>query len=626
MYKILNKLNKPEDIKELSIEELKRLAVEIRDFLLTSVSKTGGHLSSNLGIVELSIALHNIYNSPTDKIIFDVGHQAYVHKILTGRRDDFDTLRQHGGMSGFLKKNESDHDCFEAGHSSTSISAAAGFSKARSLMGGNHEIVAVIGDGALTGGMAFEALNHIGHTKERVTVVLNDNEMSISENVGGLSTYLGRLRTTTTYYKLKDEAHQMLDQLPIIGTSMVKGIQRFKGSLKYFFVPGILFENLGLTYIGPIDGHQIEAIQDALTRAKNVKGPCLVHVVTKKGKGYIPAEEAPDLYHGVGKFDIQKGINPGTHSTFSDVFGEKLIELAKKNPNVVAVTAAMPSGTGLTDFKAQFPDRYVDVGIAEQHAVTYCAGMATEGLKPVFAVYSTFLQRAYDQVLHDVCIQNLPVVFAVDRAGLVGQDGETHHGVFDIAFLKHLPNITLYTPMNASELESCLEEAIEHQVGPVAIRYPRGTAYRDVDTLANQNRPLHEPVCFTNEKEGETVIISIGHMTHHVIKALEMLSSTDKEKVTALHLRQIKPFNVSSLGAYLKQAKRVICIEDGMIEGGFGQTLITEIQNLKMPNCIEFIPMGYPMSFIEHGDVSVLYAAYGLDANGIISQIVKEHL
>lgn len=627
MYRFLNQINGPDDVRPLNHEELKRLSAEIRDFLLNNVSKTGGHLSSNLGIVELSIALHLMYDSPKDKIIFDVGHQAYVHKILTGRRETFDTLRQYNGISGFLKRHESDHDCFEAGHSSTSISAAAGFAKARSLKGKDHHIVAVIGDGSLTGGMAFEAMNHIGHTKERVTVVLNDNEMSISENVGGLSKYLGQLRTTKTYYKMKDSAHQMLDALPHVGVPVVKGIQRFKGSLKHFFVPGILFEDLGFTYIGPVDGHDIQGLKDALQRAKDVKGPSLVHVVTKKGKGYIPAEEAPDLYHGVGKFDVKSGIaQPSQNAAskpFSDIFGDKLVELASKDERIVAVTAAMPSGTGLNAFRKTYPKRYVDVGIAEQHAVTFCAGLATEGMRPVFAVYSTFLQRAYDQVLHDVCIQNLPVVFAIDRAGLVGQDGETHHGVFDIAFLKHLPNMRILSPMDASELESCLEEAFKSE-GPVAIRYPRGNASRDVETaklLAAS--AMDEPVLIRGSLPCEQLVLSIGHMTNHALKAYEGLQDHEKEKVAVMHVRQLKPFTEETIRRITDNTKRIITIEDGMREGGFGQSVCDWLNDGVAWNRLTLTIMGYPMGFVPHGDVSILYKEYGMDADGIIAEIRK---
>ncbi|MDW7675694.1 MAG: 1-deoxy-D-xylulose-5-phosphate synthase, partial [Bacillota bacterium] len=476
MTKLLNKINSLEDFKQIPVNKMDQLATEIREFLIKSVSATGGHLAPNLGVVELTLALHYVYNSPNDKIIWDVGHQSYIHKLLTGRKDRFGTLRQFGGISGFPKISESPHDTFNTGHSSTSISAALGMAKARDLSGDNYQVIAVIGDGALTGGMAFEALNHAGDLGTDIIVVLNDNEMSISSNVGALSSYLSRLRTDPMYEKGKDEIEQLLKRIPAIGSKVLRVVDRLKDSLKYLVVPGMLFEELGFTYLGQIDGHHFGDVKTVLERAKQIKGPKLVHVITKKGRGYHHAESNPNKFHGIGSFDLETGeaIGKKNAPTYTEIFGKTLVELAENDDKIVAITAAMPDGTGLTPFSKKYPDRFFDVGIAEQHAVTMAAGLATQGYKPIVAIYSTFMQRAYDQVLHDVCLQKLPVIFAIDRAGLVGEDGETHHGLFDLSFMGNIPNLVLMSPKDESELKDMLFTATKLN-GPVAIRYPRGS-------------------------------------------------------------------------------------------------------------------------------------------------------
>ncbi|MDF2591838.1 MAG: 1-deoxy-D-xylulose-5-phosphate synthase, partial [Clostridia bacterium] len=474
---MLDKINSPEDIKQLKEKELNQLAGEIREYIISTVSETGGHLASNLGVVELSLALHRVFNSPEDKIIWDVGHQAYIHKLLTGRKEKLKTIRSLGGLSGFPKRSESEHDIFETGHSSTSISAALGIAKARDLSGEDYNVIAVIGDGSLTGGMAFEALNNAGDFPTRLIVILNDNNMSISSNIGGMANYLSKIRTVPAYFKLKARVGSVLKQVPILGNAMFNSAERLKNWFKYLLVPGIIFEELGFKYLGPIDGHDIHNLEYVLKRAKSYNGyPVFIHVITKKGKGYEKAEVEPSKYHGVNPFDIESGKSKksSTGRSYSNVFGDWICEAAIKDKRVAAVTAAMPDGTGLTKFSKQHKERFFDVGIAEQHAVTFSAGLAVGGYKPYFAVYSTFLQRAYDQIVHDVCLQNLPVTFAIDRAGLVGPDGETHHGVFDIAYLRHMPNIMIMSPKDGKEMEQMLDLTLQMD-SPCAIRYPRGT-------------------------------------------------------------------------------------------------------------------------------------------------------
>jgi 1-deoxy-D-xylulose-5-phosphate synthase len=599
VMRYLDQIKSPEDLKNLSETELNTLAIEIRQFLLESLSKTGGHLASNLGVVELTLALHRVFNSPADKIIFDVGHQGYVHKLLTGRKDLFPTLRQLDGMSGFLKRSESVHDAFEAGHSSTSLSAALGFAKARALKGTREHVVAVIGDGALTGGMAFEALNHIGHNREKVIIILNDNEMSISANVGGLSKYLDRIRTNSAYYRLKGTTETFLGKVPGVGEAMARGLKRIKGSVKYFFVPGMLFEDLGITYLGPVDGHNLEQLMRSLTLAKEATdGPILIHVITKKGKGFLPAEMDPDKYHGVGSFSLSKGVIPlpGT-KTNSQAFGEKLTALALKDDRIIALTAAMCDGTGLESFKERIPKRFYDVGIAEQHAVTFSVALAHSGFKPVFAVYSTFLQRAYDQILHDVCIQSANVTLAIDRAGLVGQDGETHHGMFDLSFLQPLPNMQIYSPKDAEELEVMMEHLMSSDGGPAAIRYPRGKAVTLLPFTGRADCPEVEKF------EGEDfALIAVGNLFSNAIEAFDHLTAQG-HKGRLINPRKLKPFPLDALKTAIGEAKYVFTLEDNVLTGGFGERVKLALDPL------DYIVANFavPDVFVGHGTIDQLH-------------------
>jgi 1-deoxy-D-xylulose-5-phosphate synthase len=609
----LDNIKSPADLKGLSEAELNILAIEIRQFLLESLSRTGGHLSSNLGIVELTIALHKIFDSPEDKIIFDVGHQGYVHKLLTGRKDQFSTLRQLDGMSGFLKRSESEHDAFEAGHSSTSLSAALGFAKARSLKGTKEHVIAVIGDGALTGGMAFEALNHIGHDREKVIIILNDNEMSISENVGGLSKYLDRIRTSNNYYKLKGETEFILGKVPGVGDAMARGLKRLKGSIKYFFVPGMLFEDLGITYIGPVDGHDLPSLIYALDRAKAANdGPILIHVLTRKGKGFMPAELDPDKYHGVGKFSLSKGVTELPASkTLSQTFGDKLTALAADDERIVALTAAMCDGTGLDSFRACYPKRFFDVGIAEQHAVTLSASLARAGMKPVFAVYSTFLQRAYDQILHDVCIQNANVTLAIDRAGLVGQDGETHHGMFDLSFLQPMPNMTIYSPKDAPELEATLSHIMSRESGPVAIRYPRGVA----TTLLPFEGAVDAPHLERSEGD-DFALIAVGNVFANGLEAFERLSALGF-RGKLINPRLLKPLPVDALTEAIGEATAVFTLEDNVLTGGFGERVTLALD----PQRYNVVNFAVPDRFVEHGTIQQLHERLGLSGNQVAQRI-----
>lgn len=609
----LDNIKSPADLKGLSEAELNILAIEIRQFLLESLSRTGGHLSSNLGIVELTIALHKIFDSPEDKIIFDVGHQGYVHKLLTGRKDQFSTLRQLDGMSGFLKRSESEHDAFEAGHSSTSLSAALGFAKARSLKGTKEHVISVIGDGALTGGMAFEALNHIGHDREKVIIILNDNEMSISENVGGLSKYLDRIRTSNNYYKLKGETEFILGKVPGVGDAMARGLKRLKGSIKYFFVPGMLFEDLGITYIGPVDGHDLPSLIYALDRAKAANdGPILIHVLTRKGKGFMPAELDPDKYHGVGKFSLSKGVTDLPASkTLSQTFGDKLTALAADDERIVALTAAMCDGTGLDSFRACYPKRFFDVGIAEQHAVTLSASLACAGMKPVFAVYSTFLQRAYDQILHDVCIQNANVTLAIDRAGLVGQDGETHQGMFDLSFLQPLPNMTIYSPKDAPELEATLSHIMSRESGPVAIRYPRGVA----TTLLPFEGAVDAPHLERSEGD-DFALIAVGNVFANGLEAFERLSALGF-RGRLINPRLLKPLPVDALTEAIGEATAVFTLEDNVLTGGFGERVTLALD----PQRYNVVNFAVPDRFVEHGTIQQLHERLGLSGNQVAQKI-----
>lgn len=613
----LDRVNSPEDIKKLNLDELNELADEIRKFLIDKVSKTGGHLASNLGVVELTLALHRVFNSPSDKIVWDVGHQSYVHKILTGRKDQFDTLRKLGGMSGFPKSNESEHDAFNTGHSSTSISAALGLARARDINKENSSVVAVIGDGAMTGGMAFEALNNAGRYPNNFIVILNDNEMSISKNVGGLSKYLGKIRTEPFYFKVKEDIDIMLNKIPAIGKSAAKALGMVKGSIKYMIVPGIIFEELGFKYLGPVDGHNITEIEKLLAISKTIKGPVLLHVCTQKGKGYTYAEENPDVFHGIAPFEIETGeVKSSGGPSYSDIFGDELTNIAENNEKVVAITAAMPNGTGLVPFSKMFPERFFDVGIAEQHAVTFAAGLARGGVTPVVALYSSFLQRAYDQVIHDVAIQNLHVVFAIDRAGIVGEDGETHQGIYDISFLSHIPNMTILAPCDYAEFSLMLKYAIDEHNGPIAIRYPRGKGSEklfDTETIR-----LGKAI---QVREGRNITIAaVGNKVETALNVAEMLEKMNIS-CEVIYFRFIKPIDENLIISSVMKTKNLVTIEDNAIAGGFGSRILETI-NQKAIN-VKAKMFGYPDQFIPHGSKNELQSIYRLDEQAIVNEIVK---
>lgn len=613
MYKYLDRVKSPSDIKNLTFEEQTVLAYEIRMFLIDAVSKTGGHLASNLGVVELTIALHTVFNSPQDKFVWDVGHQAYVHKILTGRMGAFDTLRQYKGLSGFPKRYESEHDHFDTGHSSTSISAGVGMALARDLKGEKHEVVSIIGDGALTGGMAFEALNYLGHCKTNMKVILNDNEMSISQNVGGMSIALNELRTAKKYNQLKTKTKSKLLKFQYIGKPIVSLISKMKESFKYFVVDGgVFFEEIGLTYIGPINGHDLKSLMKHMDMMKQVNGPVLLHVITQKGKGYTYAENEPNKYHGVGKFDTLTPIENSTKEDYSKVFGSKLTQIADKNQNVVAISAAMIDGTGLTEFALKHKSRMYDVAIAEQHAVTMAAAMALQGVRPFVALYSTFLQRAYDQVVHDVCIQNAPVVFCIDRAGLVGNDGETHHGTLDISYLSHIPNMTILSPKDASELEFMLDYAVTHTQGPLAIRYPRGSAERLMATKPNSLLP-------EMMVEGKsTLIIATGKM---VSTALSVSKLENSESIGVLNLRRLKPLDEQELIDIIASYEHVFTLEEHVITGGMGESLSNMLNKNGILKKIHHL--GIQDVFVEQGDTPILLELLNLHTEGVLKTIME---
>ena len=617
MQNILDCINSPDDIKKLSYEQLKELASSIRSFLIEKISKTGGHLAPNLGVVELTLALHRVFCTPDDKIIWDVGHQCYIHKIITGRKDMFDTMRQLNGLSGFPKVNESPHDAFNTGHSSTSISAALGIAKARDIKKEKYSVIAVIGDGALTGGMAFEALNDAGRSFNDLIVILNDNEMSISKNVGGLSKYLNKIRTEPFYYKVKEDIDIILNKIPAIGKSAVRALDRVKGSIKYMIMPGIIFEELGFKYIGPIDGHNMEELENVLNKAKGIKGPVFIHVCTQKGKGYYHAEENPDVFHGIAPFEIESGevISNGGPS-HSSIFGEELVEIANENEKIVAITAAMPNGTGLDTFSKKYPDRFFDVGIAEQHAVTFAAGLARNGLVPGFAVYSSFLQRAYDQVLHDVAIQKLHVVFAIDRAGIVGEDGETHQGIYDISFLRHIPNMTIMAPCDYNEFRKMIRYAVEAFEGPIAIRYPRGCGPEKL--FESPDIELGQPVLL---REGEDIsIIAVGNKVKVALEVADLLEKMDLS-ADVIYSRFIKPINPEPIINSATKTGKIITIEDNTVEGGFGSKIL-ELINESGIN-VKTKVFGYPDKFICHGSKNQLEKIFGLDAKSIFENVLK---
>ena len=603
---MLEKINSPEDLKKLNIEEKNKLATEIREYILEVVSENGGHLASNLGIVELTIALHSVFNMPKDKIVWDVGHQSYVHKIITGRKEQFKTIRKFNGISGFPKINESEYDSFNTGHSSTSISAALGMARARDLKGKNNQVIAVIGDGALTGGMALEALNDAGFSQTKMTVILNDNEMSISKNVGGLNMFLSKLRTKKLYTKSNLSIKKIVNKIPIIGKPIVKVIQRIKRSIKQLIIPKMFFEDIGFTYLGPVDGHDIEQLENIMKLSKLVQGPVLIHVLTKKGKGYKIAEENPDKFHATAPFDIKTGKTKKEKKTdYSKIFGKKLVELAEKNDKIVAITASMKDGTGLAEFANKFPQRFFDIGIAEQHALTMAAGMAKEGMIPFVPIYSSFYQRAYDQVIHDIAIQNLPVIMCVDRAGVVGADGETHQGTLDMAFFRLVPNLTIMAPKDFKELEDMMEFAIELNK-PVVIRYPRGGEDESVKFEKHEKIKLGKAEML---REGKDIsIIAIGKRVSSAIK----LAQNYKEKgidAEVINARFLKPLDAQTIKESIQKTKKVVTLEDGTKINGLGtaiEELIVEenLQNIKMEK------QAWPDEFIKHGTVEELEKEY----------------
>lgn len=618
---ILERINGPWDIKKLNSQELSALSQEIRDFLIRKISRTGGHLASNLGVVELTMALFLAFDLPKDKIIWDVGHQSYTHKILSGRREDFDALRQFGGMSGFPKRKESPCDAFDTGHSSTSISAGLGLAQARDVLGEDYFVVSVIGDGALTGGMAYEALNNAARIKKNFIIVLNDNNMSISENVGGMSKYLNSIRTGEGYLDLKKYVTNILSRIPVVGDSLIDKISRTKNGIKQLLIPGMLFENMGITYLGPVDGHNVKALSRALKEAKKLDHAVLVHVITQKGKGYAPAEKNPSRFHGVEPFDILTGEpkREKKYPTYTDVFSKTLCRLAKDDKRIVAVTAAMPDGTGLKRFSRLFPERFFDVGIAEEHAVTSAAGMAAGGLKPVVAVYSSFLQRGFDQVLHDVCIQNLPVVFAVDRAGLVGSDGETHQGIFDLSYLSAIPNMSVFAPKNLWELTAGIKFALSYD-GPIAIRYPRGEAYRG---LLEFKAPVEYGRGEMLYEEKDIALLAVGSMVSTGEHVREKLKA-EGWSCSLANGRFIKPFDRELVDRLARNHWLIVTMEENVLQGGFG-LMVTEYIHQNYPK-VKVMNIALPDSYVEHGNVSLLRKGLGIDSDSVIWRMKKEYL
>ena len=615
---VLERIQKANDIKKLKWEEQNVLATEIRQFLVEKLSKTGGHLASNLGVVELTIAMHLAFSLPKDKIIWDVGHQSYTHKILTGRKEGFDHLRQYGGMSGFPKRKESACDAFDTGHSSTSLAAGLGYVEARELLGKDYKVVSVIGDGSLTGGMAFEALNNAAHLKSNYIIVLNDNNMSISENVGGMSTYLDGLRTANFYNDLKKGVTNTLNKIPGAGEKIVKGIRKTKNSIKQLFVPGMLFEDMGITYLGPVDGHDIKKLYRTFKEAQRMDHAVLVHVLTTKGKGYAPAEQMPSKFHGVSPFDVKTGavLTTKRADSYTDVFADIMCELGEKEPRLVAITAAMKDGTGLCKFQEKFPDRFYDVGIAEQHAVTFAAGLAAAGMKPVFAVYSSFLQRGYDQIVHDVCMQNLPVIFAIDRAGLVGNDGETHQGVYDVAYLNHIPNMTILAPKNRNEFADMMEFAINHN-GPVAIRYPRGDVY---DGLQEYCEPVVYGKSEVIAKESDIAIFGCGHMMETAEQVWNFLKKQGYS-CSLINSRFVKPLDTDVLKDMSEGHRLFVTIEEAAVEGGYGSHVVKYLSEQNIS--VKVLIVGVPDCFVEHGNISQLREQVGLDSATIVEKIIK---
>lgn len=617
---VLDGIKDPKDLRKLEYSDMTLLAEEIRDMILQTVSHTGGHLAPNLGVVELTLALHYVFDTSKDRLVWDVGHQAYIHKILTGRKDTFNSLRQYGGISGFPKREESIHDAFNTGHSSTSISAAMGYALARDIIGDNYQVIAVIGDGALTGGQAFEALNQTGHLNLDSLVILNDNEMSIAHNVGALSSYLSRIRTDPLYANRKKDVEYLLKKVPAIGTTMVKTVERVKDSLKYLVVPGMLFEELGFTYLGPIDGHNIPVLIKNLNYTKNLKGPVLLHVLTEKGKGYLPAAQRPAIFHGVAPFDIDTGEIKKKEGppSYTQVFSDTVLEIAAQDERIVTITAAMPDGTGLQKFAEKFPQRFFDVGIAEQNAVTLAASIAIKGLRPVVAIYSTFLQRAYDQLLHDVCLQNVPVVFAIDRAGLVGEDGPTHHGAFDISYLRHIPNISVLAPKDEEELRHMLYTAVSAD-GPVAIRYPRGKSLGVERSESLKRLEWGQGEILADGSD--LLIIAAGTMVNPALKVRELLAAKGYS-CAVMNTRFIKPLPKEQIVTLAKKHTHIVTLEENVVAGGFGSAVLELLaqQKIVKPHILN---IGLPDNFITHGKVDLLMDTLGLTPDKLTERILQ---
>lgn len=613
---MLEKIQKPNDIKKIPADQLPALAEEIREFIIESLSKTGGHLASNLGVVELTIAMHRVFDLPKDKLIWDVGHQSYTHKILTGRKDGFETLRREGGISGFPKRSESDCDVFDTGHSSTSISAGIGYVRARELKKENYSVVSIIGDGALTGGMAYEALNNAASLKSNFIIVLNDNEMSITENVGGMSSYLSGLRTASAYTDFKMDVTKALNRIPGIGPGMVDAMRKTKSSIKQIIIPGMLFEDMGLTYLGPVDGHNIPQLIKTFQEAKRFEGPILVHVLTQKGRGYEPAMRHPARFHGAGPFDVKTGLPVGkSNPTYTDVFSTVMRKMGDRRKDVAAVTAAMMTGVGLKRFSNMFPDRCFDVGIAEEHAVTFAAALSLGGITPVVAIYSSFLQRAYDQIMHDVCMQNLHVVFAIDRAGLVGYDGETHHGIFDLSYLGSMPNMTILAPKNLWELSDMIKFAVDYD-GPIAVRYPRGEAYTGL-------KEFRAPICLGKSEvihEGSRVaLLAVGSMVKMAEEVQKQLKERMDMDAALVNARFVKPIDEELLRSFADTYELVVTLEENVKDGGFGERVLAFAEEEDLPFGVEIIAL--PDRFIPHGSVSYQMKQVGFTPEDICGRI-----
>lgn len=617
----IEKIEQTNDIKQLTEADYGVLAEEIREFLITSISETGGHLGSNLGAVELTMALHLFLNLPEDKIIWDVGHQSYTHKILTGRRDGFANLRKFGGMSGFPKRKESDCDCFDTGHSSTSISAGLGMVKARDIQGGKNTIVSVIGDGSLTGGMAYEALNNASRLETNFIIVLNDNNMSISENVGGVSKYLNNIRTADMYLDLKEGVYNSLHGKSKYGDKMVSQIRRVKSSFKNLVVPGMFFEDMGITYLGPVDGHNISAMLRMLKEARKIRGAVLLHVITQKGKGYAPAERHPARFHGAEPFDIETGIpsKPQSKANYTDIFSTVMCKMGQRDEQVVAITAAMPDGTGLKRFRNMYPERFFDVGIAEEHAVTFAAGLAAGGLKPIVAIYSSFLQRAYDQILHDVCLQNLPVVFAIDRAGLVGSDGETHQGIFDLSYLSSIPNMHIMAPKNKWELSDMMKFAVASGM-PIALRYPRGEAF---DGLKDNRAPIEYGKSEAIYEEEDIILFAVGSMVKVALTVREQLKERGYS-CSLTNARFVKPIDEQAVREACREHKLIVTMEENVLSGGYGEKVRAYVDEINASAHV--LNIAIPDEYVEHGNVELLKREIGIDADSIVKKIMTAYV